>query len=271
MEMNSIRFIPIMIQERKENRLKYFLVQAAGSVVFLAGSLSETFLPLVPLAFLLKIGAAPLHMWLISISRAMSWRIIGILVTLQKIAPLAGLILTQFSSSWFIILRALLGGLGGITQSNLRLIVAFSSIRHLSWVIANIGGFASVASYFSLYCLILALAVAPLAGFGLFAVAQIRNSIPILAKVSLSRGLLSLAGLPPFIGFFIKWITIELNFIPPLMVAALVLSSSLSVYFYFKIIIVPLMFPSGQHNPTSRDILLTLSVFLNLLAPLFLL
>jgi len=266
-EINSLRFVPIIIEERKENRLKYFLIQSVASVIFLASTLNQSFSFLIPLALLIKIGAAPFHIWLVSISKSISWKILALLITFQKIGPLLGLIITQFTNSFFILVRAVIGGLGGVSQSNLRLIIAFSSIGHLSWLMINITRFFLVSTYYVTYLIILYLVVALLQQRGLFSLTQISDNTRLIYKISISLSLLSLAGLPPFLGFFIKWISLEINTLPPFIILALVSSSCLSVYFYFKITISSLLFPS-EVKSKNIEILAVLSIRFNVLLPL---
>nr|YP_009627142.1 NADH dehydrogenase subunit 2 [Artemia sinica]QCC61933.1 NADH dehydrogenase subunit 2 [Artemia sinica] len=268
MEMNSLSFIPIMIEEGKENSLKYFLIQSVASVIFLASTLNQSLSFLIPLALLIKIGAAPFHMWLVSISKSMSWSIMALLMTFQKIGPLLGLTMIQFTNSFFILVSAMIGGLGGLNQSNLRLIMAFSSVSHLSWLMINMTSFFLVSIYFITYLIILCFVMALLQQKGLFSLTQMGNYTSLMYKTSILFGLLSLAGLPPFLGFFIKWMSLEMNILSPIIVMVLVMSSCFSVYFYFKIAMSALLFPSEMKSK-SMEALAILSMMFNILLPLF--
>jgi len=267
-EINSLSFIPIIIEERKENRLKYFLIQSVASVIFLASILNQSFSFLIPFALLIKIGAAPFHIWLVSISKSITWKVLSLLITFQKIGPLLGLAILQFTNSFFIFIRAFIGGLGGINQSNLRLIIAFSSVRHLSWLIVNISRFFLILVYYVTYLAILYFAVILLQQRGIYSLAQMNSNARLIYKASISFNLLSLAGLPPFLGFFIKWISLEINILPPLLVLALVVSSCFSVYFYFKIAMRSLLFPS-EVKSKKIEIPGILSIGFNIFLPLF--
>nr|UZC53576.1 NADH dehydrogenase subunit 2 [Artemia sinica]UZC53589.1 NADH dehydrogenase subunit 2 [Artemia sinica] len=268
MEMNSLSFIPIMIEEGKENSLKYFLIQSVTSVIFLASTLNQSLSFLIPLALLIKIGAAPFHMWLVSISKSMSWSIMALLMTFQKIGPLLGLTMIQFTNSFFILVSAMIGGLGGLNQSNLRLIMAFSSVSHLSWLMINMTSFFLVSIYFITYLIILCFVMALLQQSGLFSLTQMGNYTSLMYSTSILFGLLSLAGLPPFLGFFIKWMSLEMNILSPIIVMILVMSSCFSVYFYFKIAMSALLFPSEMKSK-SMEALAILSMMFNILLPLF--
>ena len=125
MEINSLSFIPIMIEERRKNKLKYFLIQSVASVIFSASILNQSFSFLIPFALLIKIGAAPFHIRLVSIYKSKSWKLLSLLITFQKIGPL------------------------------LRLVMMFSSVRHLSWLIFNIRKFFLILIYYITYLAIL--------------------------------------------------------------------------------------------------------------------
>jgi len=103
---------------------------------------------------------------------------------------------------------------------------------------------------------------------GTYSLAQINNNAILIYKASISFNLLSLAGLPPFLGFFIKWISLEMNILPPLFVLTLVTSPCLSVYFYFKIAISLLLFPSEIKSKRIEN-LAVLSIGFNIFLPLF--
>ena len=60
-----------------------------------------------------------------------------LLVTLQKVAPifLISVVVSSITSGFLVtaaILCALIGGLGGINQTQIRALLAYSSVNHLS-------------------------------------------------------------------------------------------------------------------------------------------
>ena len=150
LELNLLSFIPIITSRfnsySSEAALKYFLVQALGSTIILVSSTAIRVLKnpriLILIALLLKIGAAPLHFWFPPIIQGVTWTQCIILITLQKIAPLILISYTLTSSiSYFIIqissiLSAFVGAIGGLNQTFLRKILAYSSINHISWILA---------------------------------------------------------------------------------------------------------------------------------------
>lgn len=251
---------------RKETSLKYFLVQSFGSILFLIGVFNLNFSVFSYIGLLLKAGVAPLHFWVLSVTKNMSWSILILLLTVQKLGPLLGLALREFSRALVIILSALLGRFGGFIQSNLRLILSFSRIAHLSWLLINLNRIILFFSYYLIYSFISILLGISFNKAKIFRISQINFPQSLLSKLSMSMRLLSLGGLPPLLGFFIKWITIEINFLPVSIYVVLVLSTCISLFFYLKIVIVPLLRPFNYLLKWDWVILLSFSI--NCLLPL---
>nr|YP_010043647.1 NADH dehydrogenase subunit 2 [Branchinella kugenumaensis]QPD06968.1 NADH dehydrogenase subunit 2 [Branchinella kugenumaensis] len=266
LELNSLSFVPILINLSKETSLKYFLVQSFGSVLFLMGVFNLNFSVFSYMGLLLKAGVAPLHFWVLSVTKNMSWSILMLLLTVQKLGPLLGLALSEFSSALVIILSALLGSFGGFIQSNLRLILSFSSIAHLSWLLINLNSMMLFFSYYLIYSFISILLGISFNKSKIFSISQMNFPQSLLSKLSMSMSLLSLGGLPPLLGFFIKWMTIEMNFLPVSICVGLVLSTCISLFFYLKIVMVPLLSPFNYLLKWDWVILLSFSI--NCLLPL---
>lgn len=169
-----------------------------------------------------------------------------ILITIQKIAPiyllsyivLRGNSIIIFCSA---IISAVVGGLGGINQTLLRKLLAFSSINHISWILFAI--FIREISwllYFLFYSLISISVVFLFYSQQAYYLSQlIRVNQPILSILGF-LSLLSLGGLPPFTGFIPKWIIIQeiisQKFIFILLV--LLLITLLTLYYYLRVTLV---------------------------------
>nr|YP_009490586.1 NADH dehydrogenase subunit 2 [Taeniopteryx ugola]AWH98595.1 NADH dehydrogenase subunit 2 [Taeniopteryx ugola] len=234
LEINLLSFIPLMTNTKNllstEASLKYFLTQALASATLLftviiaalmfntSGSLlmESTFMSiLISSSLLLKMGAAPFHFWFPGVMEGLNWMNGLMLMTWQKIAPLM-LLSYNLSMSVFtsiiIALSVLVGSLGGFNQTSLRKVLAYSSINHLGWLIAAMGvGENLWYLYFSVYSFLSMAIIFMMNTFKLFHVKQIfsLNYINPVTKFALFITLLSLGGLPPFLGFLPKWIIIQ--------------------------------------------------------------
>ncbi len=201
---------------------------------------------------LIKSGAAPFHFWFPSVAASLSWKNNLLLITLQKIAPIY-LIFICSPPFWLLTLLAssgtLLGTLGGINELSLRKILAYSSISHIGWVFAsillqNIIWILYLTTYLGLTTLI----ILSLKNTKVFFLNEI-HSAPNLPEISCN--ILSLRGIPPFLGFIPKWITIYFlrNVAPGLALLILILNVT-SLYFYLKIIL--LSFLKTTSNPSLK-------------------
>nr|QXT45812.1 NADH dehydrogenase subunit 2 [Stenacron interpunctatum] len=261
LEINLLSFIPLMSNKNNqfstEAALKYFLTQALASALLLFGVLCLGVFNQLPFAIpstmsinsvimatlLLKMGAAPFHFWFPGVMEGLSWTNGLILMTWQKIGPfiLISYILSGgLISTLLILISSLVGALGGFNQTSLRQIMAYSSINHLGWMLAaTLLGENYWLIYFGFYTF-LSLAIISL--FNSYQLSHINQvfglpiSNPIL-KLALFCNLLSLGGLPPFLGFLPKWVIIQgmVNEGYYFLITALVLMALITLYFYIRI------------------------------------
>ena len=257
LELNSISFIPLIItssgQEQRKSAVTYFLTQTLGSVFFIISALIIEVGELVPISITLvcasvrlfiKIGAAPFHAWLPRVVQGLSWRSLFLLFTIQKINPF--LILGALPSNRSFLLRIALvsvciGGIIGLTQTQTRIILVFSSVNHVGWIITAITLRVDLFfTYFIIYLLLLLPLIFIFSNFNLWHLNQ-TSSLPISRSNQLLvfSSLLSLGGLPPFIGFLPKWTVLQ-NVIDShlfLAGAILVFTSLLTLFYYLRLTI----------------------------------
>nr|YP_009487979.1 NADH dehydrogenase subunit 2 [Culex declarator]AWB99642.1 NADH dehydrogenase subunit 2 [Culex declarator] len=231
LEINLLSFIPLMNEGKKnlmtsESSLKYFLTQAFASSILLFAIIlmmmsfnlnwiNNNFYELLILStLLLKNGAAPFHFWFPGVMEGLSWINGLILMTWQKIAPLM-LISYNINYNFFliaIILSMIIGALGGLNQTSLRKLMAFSSINHLGWMLMAMMNNELLWLIYFIFYLFLSMSIVLLFNnLKLFHFNQIFNFSmmnPVI-KFFLFLNLLSLGGLPPFLGFLPKWLVIQ--------------------------------------------------------------
>nr|AEE98125.1 NADH dehydrogenase subunit 2 [Blepharicera kalmiopsis] len=261
LEINLLSFIPLMMDTNNlmstEASLKYFLTQALASAILLFSVLifmiktnMTNFIDLqfdwlnliINSCLLLKSGAAPFHFWFPNVMEGLNWMNSLILLTFQKLAPLA---LLSYSLNmnfiiFIIITSILVGSIGGLNQTSLRKMMAYSSINHLGWIMAAMILSESLwLFYFLMYCF---LTISIVSIFNLFKLYYLNQMFSIinnsaLIKFSLFTSLLSLGGLPPFLGFIPKWLVIQTltkNGLIWLMVLMVTLTL-ITLYFYLRI------------------------------------
>jgi NADH-ubiquinone oxidoreductase chain 2 len=258
LEINLISFIPLIISSsidiETERSLKYFLVQALGSGLLLFGSLVYINYPnclildwmsvyIILFRLIIKLGIAPFHFWLPHVMSGIRWMSCILLSIWQKVGPLFILSSFIYYSSFYIILvcclRALVGGLGGINQTQMRVLLAYSSIGHMGWMFARIiYSFRLFLVYFLVYRLI-NISIILLIDFTSLKITNLIRvkGLRIFIIVILCFLFLSLAGLPPFLGFFPKWMVIIKLIEDQIYILRLVLifGSLLNIYYYLNI------------------------------------
>lgn len=164
------------------------------------------------------------------------------LITWQKIAPLILISYLNIKNFLFIfiILSAIIGSIGGLNQTSVKKIIAFSSINHLGWILASILSSDSLwLTYFLFYSF---LSSSVVLFFYLFQINHINQLFSIFfspkeLKFTLFLNFLSLGGLPPFLGFLPKWLVINFLVIKNqiFLILVLVIFALVTLFFYLRI------------------------------------
>nr|YP_010702837.1 NADH dehydrogenase subunit 2 [Agrilus adelphinus]WCO09264.1 NADH dehydrogenase subunit 2 [Agrilus adelphinus] len=261
LEMNLLSFIPLMNDSSNprstEASLKYFIVQALASIILLMGMLTDTInsdlpsnlltsnLPFlcITTALVIKTGAAPTHFWFPEVMEGLSWLNATLLLTWQKIAPMITLTYTSMNENFLtflIIMSVIVGGLMGLSQTSMRKILSYSSINHIGWMLAALFFTETLWTwYFSIYSMMNSVITWALSKFNISSVSQmmVMSKLYPQLKIFLMFNLFSLGGIPPFIGFLPKWLTVqtmiskEMYFTTCLMIVI----TLVTLYFYMRI------------------------------------
>nr|UZC54704.1 NADH dehydrogenase subunit 2 [Monopterus albus] len=263
LEISTLAILPLMAKPHHpratEATTKYFITQAAAAAILLFAATSNAWLQgqweiqhmshplptsMITLALLLKMGLAPMHSWLPEVVQGLDLVMGLILSTWQKLAPYALLLqIKQTHPSLLITIglaSILIGGWGGLNQTQLRKILAYSSIAHLGWMVLII--------QYSTQLAVLALVIYIIMTSTMFISFKLKNAtnintltitwtkLPLLTALA-PLMLLSLGGLPPLTGFAPKWLMLQeltkQNLIPHATLAAL--AALLSLYFYLRL------------------------------------
>lgn len=200
---------------------------------------------------------APFHFWFPQVIAYANWSQAFIIITWQKIAPIILLSLTlNFFTPIIILISALTGIIGGLNQTSLKKILTYSSIIHSGWIISiiYIRNFLWWG-YFFVYSVLSVSVIVPNSTLQLNEIRDINNvKIHLKTKIIIFINLLSLAGLPPFLGFSIK--IISLNAILTsnyniFVVITLITSSLVAFYFYSRLIYSSLLITNNKSKLTN--------------------
>nr|QNP10110.1 NADH dehydrogenase subunit 2 [Ochthebius colveranus] len=270
LEINLLSIIPLLANSKNmlnnEASLKYFIVQALAStlllfsIIMMTSNLLMTWESNLMLIFnsslLTKMGTAPFHFWFPEVIEGLNWLNCLLLLTWQKLAPM---ILIMYNNkmimffSFIIIFSMLISGILGINQISIRKILAYSSINHMGWMLSSMFFMESIwMVYFLIYSLISMNIIFMLKIFNIFFLKQLFTELnnKINLKMFFIMNFISLAGMPPFLGFMPKWLTIQsliengLMFLPLLMV----ITTLLTIYFYTRVALSTIILNSNMIN-----------------------
>nr|YP_009349048.1 NADH dehydrogenase subunit 2 [Barbucca diabolica]BAW88679.1 NADH dehydrogenase subunit 2 [Barbucca diabolica] len=264
LEVNTLAILPLMAQQHHpravEATTKYFLTQATAAAMILFAATTNAWMTgewdinnmLHPLAstltitaLALKVGLAPMHFWMPEVLQGLDLTTGLILSTWQKLAPFALIIQMAPNTNPMLLtslglMSTLIGGWGGLNQTQLRKILAYSSIAHMGWMIIVLQ-YAPQLTMIALGMYILMTATAFLS-LKMSSATKINtltttwSKSPILTSTT-ALALLSLGGLPPLSGFMPKWLILQelskQNL--PLTATIMALAALLSLYFYLRL------------------------------------
>nr|BAV69925.1 NADH dehydrogenase subunit 2 [Psilorhynchus homaloptera] len=264
LEINTLAITPLMAQHHHpravEATTKYFLTQATAAAMILFASTTNAWFtgewdimnltdPIANTLFIsalaLKMGLAPMHFWLPEVLQGLDLTTGLILSTWQKLAPMALILQTSQNLDPTILTilgvsSALVGGWGGLNQTQLRKIMAFSSIAHMGWMIITLQ-YAPHLTVLALSMYIMMTSAAFLTlkhsnATKIGTLATTWSKAPILTSTT-ALVLLSLGGLPPLTGFMPKWLILQelAKQDLPLTATIMALTALISLYFYLRL------------------------------------
>nr|YP_002364615.1 NADH dehydrogenase subunit 2 [Aegotheles cristatus]ABY26871.1 NADH dehydrogenase subunit 2 [Aegotheles cristatus] len=311
LEINTLAIIPLISKSHHpraiEAAIKYFLVQAAASALLLFSGMINAWSTgqwditqlthptssiLLTAAIAMKLGLVPFHFWFPEVLQGTPMTTALMLSTIMKLPPITILFLTAHSLNPTLltamaIASAALGGWMGLNQTQIRKILAFSSIAHLGWmsIIITFNPKLTMLTFY-LYSLMttavfLSLNTTKTTKLSTMMISWTKT--PTL-NATLMLTLLSLAGLPPLTGFLPKWLTLQELTKQDMTPAATTIAvlSLLGLFFYLRLAYhstITLPPNSTNHmkqwhisNPTNTSIaiLTSLSILLLPISPMIL-
>ncbi len=254
-----------------------------GTLYFndIPASLTGTPLQIMALVFFFaglafKLSLVPFHLWTADTYQGAPTTVVGYLSVISKGAAAFALmsilvnVFAPMKDEWtkmlalVIVVTITVANLFAIRQSNLKRFMAFSSISQAGYIMlavlaANEQGMASLVYYIIVYI------VANLAVFGVINTIEqhtggvverdgyngLYKTNPKLA-IAMTFALFSLAGIPPFAGFFSKFFVFAAAFNSGyyLIVFIALVNTVISLYYY--LLIVKAMFITPNENPIAR-------------------
>nr|AGZ18970.1 NADH dehydrogenase subunit 2 [Gymnopis multiplicata] len=263
LEINTLAIIPLMIKHHHpratEATMKYFLTQATASALILFSTMmnawttgewemkemTPTTSNMLTIALLTKLGLAPMHFWLPEVLQGLDLLTGLILSTWQKIAPMTIIFslhntLNPFLLTTLGLTSVLVGGWTGLNQTQLRKILAYSSIANLGWMMTILPFSPTLMMMnFVLYLIMTStmfLTMKLLNTTKINSLTMTWTKTPTLASMT-TITLLSLGGLPPMTGFMPKWLIMQelTNQHNSMLATTIAISALLSLFFYLRL------------------------------------
>jgi NADH-quinone oxidoreductase subunit N len=235
------------------------IAQAASpNLLFIAGA------ALLLVGFFFKISAVPFHMWTPDVYQGTPTTLTAFMATSSKAAAFIALIVVlsrmipgsggEYSQLLWIIavITMVLGNLIAIVQDNVKRMLAYSSIAHAGYLLVGLTA-GTAMGYSSVLYYLLAYTIMNVGAFAVVAYYERQKGLdfsdienyaglgfkqPIMG-IMLSIFLFSLAGIPPFVGFFGKYMVfaaaIEAGYVTLAVIG--VLASAASVYYYLRVMV----------------------------------
>nr|AND96001.1 NADH deshydrogenase subunit 2 [Onthophagus damaki] len=156
-----------------------------------------------------------------------------------------------------IIFCAIISGIMGMNQTNIRKILAFSSINHLSWMISSMLFFETIwMFYFFTYMIITFNIIIILKKLNIFHLNQLfssLNNFPMI-KFLFTLNFMSLGGLPPFLGFMPKWLTIQMMIKMNMFFISfmIILMTLITLFFYMRIMTLSMIMSTNIKLPNME-------------------
>jgi NADH-quinone oxidoreductase subunit N len=226
-----------------------------------------------------KVAIAPFHIWTPDVYEGAPAPVVGFMYTAPKAAAFAVLLRVVFAINapgrvWFLWVAAALsmtlGNVGALVQTNVKRLLAYSSIAHAGYLLVafamttpdnSLTGISAAMFYTASYA---AMNVGAFAVVSHFASAGERyvtledyeglgRSSPLLAA-TLTIFLLSLIGIPMTAGFFAKFYVFSAALRANLVWLTLigVANSAVGAYYYLRIIVVMYMREPRKEVPVAR-------------------
>nr|QDP17852.1 NADH dehydrogenase subunit 2 [Parachtes riberai] len=239
LELNMISFLMLSHMFNNiiiiEAMASYFFIQSLASGVLVSMMYLGWSYVVWCMILMLKMGVGPFFGWYVSVVKSFSWWVNYILMVFQKIVLLMLMMEVTTMFVFYVgMLSMFIGFMGVLGQVNLKVLMGYSSIFHGGWMFMLMEEKNSMWwMYFLLYGLMMLSIVSILNS-------QMMLSIYIsvgLSKYGLILVMLNLAGIPPFVGFIMKWMSFYfLWMFDYWLMIVMVLVSLFMLYAYFRFV-----------------------------------
>nr|YP_009058748.1 NADH dehydrogenase subunit 2 [Phrynocephalus guinanensis]AIM52423.1 NADH dehydrogenase subunit 2 [Phrynocephalus guinanensis] len=280
LELNMLAILPIISKPKttraSEATIKYFLTQAIASAMMLLSSTTNAWqtgnwdilelknkfsTTIMALSLMMKMGAAPVHFWLPEVLQGTTLQTALLITTWQKLAPVTLMYMISNNIQPALLMSAgvlsmVVGGLGGINQTQLRKTMAYSSINNLGWTIMIMALSPNLAIMnITIYIIMTTPVFLMMKNTSMKTLQNLTTTWTTSTTMTLSIALLMLStsGLPPFTGFMPKMLALNELITQKLTTLATlaIMTSLISLLFYLRIAYLIMMLTPPMTIPAS--------------------
>lgn len=292
-----------------EAGMKYFLLGAFSSAIFLFGvaliygatgqtDLSEAVMTRSPMPGLLgvglvvlmvgllfKVASVPFHMWVPDVYEGAPTAVTAFMATAVKAAAFGALVrffvvslpalsgLPMEKIFWWLAVLSMTGGnLAALTQSNIKRMLAYSSIAHVGYILVGVTAIAATGStepVAGILYYLLAYTFMNICAFGVIIALSEKGKETLDIDgmgglgwrhpglgLAMTLAMVALAGIPPTAGFFGKYYVFQSAVQAGLvgLVVIGVLNTALSVYYYLRVLVAFFMKPATREVSPSPSV-----------------
>nr|UPL66050.1 NADH dehydrogenase subunit 2 [Cyrtorhinus sp.] len=293
MEMNLMSFIPMMSKPKNsfisQSMMMYFLTQSMASMMFITTFLNNNYISnlfneemmnfVIMMIMMMKMGMPPFHFWFPEIMNKLNWKTCFIMMTWQKMGPIYILSLNLTMNKTLILMiciSSIFGAIGGLNQTSMRKILAYSSMNHLAWLMTSASMFKkSWIMYMMIYSVMLFTLTFMMYNYNIYFLNQMNIFFDKnINKIMITSMMLSLGGLPPFLGFMPKWMVIQymIGSKEFILMLILVFSSLISMSYYLRmtssINMLSYMCQKWTMFMKNKNLILMIMFMINMMLPL---
>nr|YP_010703316.1 NADH dehydrogenase subunit 2 [Anastatus shichengensis]WCO11519.1 NADH dehydrogenase subunit 2 [Anastatus shichengensis] len=261
MELNSLSFLMMLIFNKNlkyEIPMIFFLIQSFNSYLFLMSSMNlmtfNFFMMIIWFSMISKMGIPPFYLWYLKIMKSINWTNFFFFSTIQKIIPLIILnnslyfmnnnLMKFFSLN--LMLSSIFSSIISMNFTSIKIILSFSSMNQMSWIILiSMINELTMINFFLTYLMIMMNLTMIFNKFNInylnnMNLMKFNNNFSYLL---MNLSMFSLASIPPFTGFLMKWISIQMffNYMNFFMIMILIFSTIISTFIYIRIIFINIL------------------------------
>uniref|UniRef100_UPI003001EB6A NADH dehydrogenase subunit 2 n=1 Tax=Yangisunda ramosa TaxID=3019675 RepID=UPI003001EB6A len=252
LELSMMSIIPLMISKSmisSESTMKYFIMQSISSAMLMmtmltmimSGDYNYSFL--LTTSLLVKTGVAPFHTWLLTVIEGLEPWMMMITLTINKLAPLTMISYTTKTIMMIIMLTMILGSVSGLNQNSFSKLIGYSSIFNMGLIMSIIKINLMWIYYLTIYSLMMLMLIFNLIKWKINFLNQSMMSEFLLNKMSMWLNILSMGGMPPLLGFSIKYMVITQLISTKMisLVSMMVMMSLITMFFYLRMSFMSMM------------------------------